>query len=295
MVAERKRGAVRSAVLMLAHFIDEAILNEYRKLKRELGPLYHVVLLFDSTVNGIPALPEDVEALFFDKTDIRNLGYPRKGRSPSTNDFEMFAIYFWRKYPHFHDYWVVEYDVRFSGSWSVLFTHFIGSRADLLGTTLHRYDVNPAWENWRTVTPPGTMPPRDKLLRGFFPLYRLSNRAMVALHEAYMQGWAGHWESVLPTVLALAGLDLEDIGGNGEFVRAGNIGRFYHNDRLSADLGPGSLVSRPIHVRAGRRPNTLWHPVRSTEAESWGIGHRARMASWLRRVVHSVKPQVWML
>lgn len=288
MVAERKGGVGRSAVLMLAHFVDAGILTEYRKLKRELGPLYQVVLLLNTPVNSIPELPDDVRVQFFNKDDIRNLGYPRKGRILSPSDVEMFAIYFWRKNPHFSDYWVVEYDVRFSGSWSVLFTHFIGSRADLLGTTLHRFDINPAWENWRTLSPPGAMPPRHKLLRGFFPIYRLSSRAMVALHEAYMQGWAGHCESLMPTVLGLAGLELEDIGGNGEFVRAGNVGRFYTNNRLSADLGPGSLICRPIHSRAGRRPNTLWHPVRSLDAESWVIGRRARAAAWLRRALDSV-------
>lgn len=290
MTLQRKSGSGHSVVLLLAHFIDPAILAEYRKLKRELGSRYDVVLLFDKTLYGTPDLPGDVQGFFFDKSDIRALGYPRKGRSHNSFDVELFAMHFWRSNPHYDFYWLVEYDVRFSGSWDKLFGHFAASGADLLGTTLHRYDINPNWENWRTlVTPEEDLPPYE-LLRGFFPFYRLSARAFAALDDAYRQGWAGHFECVVPTVLAAAGLELEDIGGNGEFVKAENIDRFYRNNRLSSDLAPGSFIFRPIHSRVGGSPNTLWHPVRQPEVESWITGRRARMAAWLRRILHGAKP-----
>ena len=103
---------------------------------------------------------------------------------------------------------------------------------------------------------------RHDQIRGFFPIYRLSQRALERLDADYRAGVGGHFECLVPTLLNDAGMTLEDIGGAGEFVRPRNKGRFYRNTPAAASLGPGTFVFRPVMDRPGREPDMLWHPVR---------------------------------
>ena len=55
---------------------------------------------------------------------------------------------------------------------------------------------------------------------------------------------------------------IEDLGGDGQFVRPGNVNRWYTSTLTSQNLAPGSFVARPIRFRPGWKPNKLWHPVK---------------------------------
>jgi hypothetical protein len=80
---------------------------------------------------------------------------------------------------------------------------------------------------------------------------------------------------------------LEDIGGNGEFVRPENVNRFYTNTPLDEDHAPGSMVFRPARSWTGARRNMLWHPVKPLPHK---LREDARHA-WVR-----LKPYLrWML
>jgi hypothetical protein len=205
---------------------------------------------------------------------------------------------FWRQFPEYEHYWVIEHDVRYTGAWHELFDAFADSRADLLGTTLVRYADCPQWQWWRTLALADGDVPRERALRGFFPVYRISARALAGLHEAYVAGCRGHMETLMPTVISLQGLVLEDIGGSGPFVRSGNQERFYTNDPTSESLAPGSFVYRPILEAPGVVPGKLWHPVKTPEppllrwvnhALRWGyIAGRQALLSIHRRLQSNV-------
>lgn len=53
---------------------------------------------------------------------------------------------FYRKFPQYAYYWIIEYHVDFSGRWSDFFGSFDHNEADLLCTNLHRHPVNPDWD-----------------------------------------------------------------------------------------------------------------------------------------------------
>ena len=64
------------------------------------------------------------------------------------------------------------------------------------------------------------------------------------------------------TLLFAAGMNLEEIGGDGPFVRPGNTERFY-----TRHSGPtGTLRWRPVWTEPLTRPNTLYHPVKAPPA-----------------------------
>jgi len=108
----------------------------------------------------------------------------------------------------------MEYDVRFTGGWPDFFLHFAANRSDLLATTLFDYNFRPGWDNWGTLKSPRPIPDQERV-RALFPLYRLSNAALRALHEAYSDGWSGHYEVTIPTILKTVASHSRIVGGSG--------------------------------------------------------------------------------
>ena len=263
---------IRSAILILNHVHDRHLVDLYHTLERECGAEHDVFLLSDRTRAGVSfaRMPAGVKEFRFALSDLVALGYPGKQdivlpgtnlRSLKLGNAELPVLLFRARHDRYEHYWIVEYDVRFSGEWRRFFSAFDGSAADLLGTSLIRYADFPAWSHWRSLLIPGSTDD-DERLRGFFPVYRISDAALACLHEHYQKHCAGHMETLMPTLLHRSGLRLEDIGGDGEFVAPGNANRFYTNRRLTNELSPGSFVYRPSRTAPGHEPDMLWHPVK---------------------------------
>ena len=82
------------------------------------------------------------------------------------------------------------------------------------------------------------------------------------MHEAYCEGWSGHYEVTIPTILKTRGFTLEDIGGSGRYVAQGNHDRFYRNSPDRAGLAPGTFTVAANAISADYPPNLLWHPIK---------------------------------
>jgi hypothetical protein len=278
------------AVLLMTHFLDSRICGHYRRLAAEAGAGRDVFILYNRDDDPDPShpIPEDVRVFAFSAADIRSLGFPHKGRWLSARDVELFALLFALRHPNYRHVWAVEYDVAFTGRWHTLFDAFAASPADLLATTIHRYPVNPGWDNWASVRTPDGRPPVTALVRAFLPCCRFSRRAVETLVAAYDAGWEGHYEATVPTILLGAGLILEDIGGDGEFVAPGNLDRFYRNTPGCNSLSPGTFVFRPVRVTPGTEPGRLWHPVKPLTAQrGWATGRRAAFVRWVTALVRA--------
>jgi hypothetical protein len=288
-------SAEREAVLVLTHFLDDRIVAMARRLRAEAGR--DVFVLFNKSDDNNPGFvpPPDVAVFSFVEDDLTALGYPGKGLHIRDVDIELFSFPFHRSHPQYDRLWVVEYDVDFTGRWATVFDAFADSPADLLATSVHRFDGNPGWDNWKSVRTPSGRPNADGLVRAFLPFMRLSRAAYAVLDGAYRAGWSGHYECTVPTILAEAGLVIEDIGGDGAFVAPGNRNRFYTSTPGCNDLSPGSFVFRPIRTQAGERPDTLWHPVKppaTAYVRGWRTG---RVAMLTRRAMTVSRRQAAMV
>ncbi len=73
---------------------------------------------------------------------------------------------------------------------------------------------------------------------------------------------------MVPTVLAYRGLQIEDIGGDGEFVPPGRENRYYRNNWLDKSLTPGTFVFRPPMPEPGAEPDYVVAP-----SEGYGPSH----------------------
>lgn len=285
----------KTAILVLSHVIDKHISASFENIKEECFGQYDVTFLCDNSTGAFDSCKNDDEYFLFTMGDLKALDYPGKSAVtymeesrkvnpyhknfnfvPGSTDLPILLHY--RNNPGYEYYWVIEYDVRYSGSWRQFFSCFAKNDADLLGTTLTRHRDVPNWYHWPSLDLLDLPVGKDAYLRGFFPVYRLSNRALAQLDRDYRRGIKGHYECLVPTVLHHAGMTIEDIGGDGEFVRPENRNRFYRNTPTAKTLSPGSFVFRPVMTRAGNERNKLWHPVKRLPA--WRVAAR-----WMMRLI----------
>jgi hypothetical protein len=258
-----------SVVLYMTHFLSPQVIFGYSLLCKELSDNYDVVMICDNTKDtfDVNKLPEYTRYFLFNEKHIENFNYPKKNYLhpgkiyPLDTDY-VFLDYFCNN-PDYQYYWIMEYDVMFSGNWSDFFSHFESSTSDMLATNVHKFSVFPEWPLWKTLKVPDDMNlEQSQLIRAFFPLCRLSRQALEKVDRAYKQGWAGSYEVTFGTLLNSAGLTIEDFGGAGEFVKPENENRFYTSTMTCKDLSPGTFVYRPIMRKPGLIKNKLWHPVK---------------------------------
>jgi hypothetical protein len=285
----------KTAIVLQTHFVDRSTIRSFKKLRSEMPPDCEAfILLHVREGTPRPQRLEDFPHHFVTTPEIRTPDYPNKsaiGREWHIwkgGNTDLSALHFYRDKPNFDTYWFIEYDVCFSGKWSALFAAFKDSSADLLTTSLRRANNDPNWMHWWTLQPPDPMlslDSNDKVC-GFMPIFRVSRQAMGTIDRAYREGWTGHCEATWPTIINLAGLNLEDIGGEGEFVAPGNQNRFYTNTLSSPVLSPGSLVMRPARCWLGSQRNKLWHPIKPL---MFKLREDARSATpiWFKRIVRS--------
>ncbi len=275
----------KTAILFLAHQDDPDVLDEFRNLRASCAGAYDVFLVFHQADGRDPSFPIDIQKNLFcvtgEKIEKLELLY-LSADSEAMVAYEGGKIYggnagllqlcFFSNNNSYEYYWCVEYDVRFTGEWRDFFDAFGESEADLVTTSVVRYDDDPDWIWWPLrITPDGPLDDHE-LIRSFNPVYRLSKRASELLIRKYHEGWCAHYELMIPTLIHRCGFVVEDIGGRGEFVPPGCANRFYVNTPSDPHMFPGTFRYRPIMSAPGARRNTLWHPVKPAQA--------ARLGSW---------------
>jgi hypothetical protein len=259
------------AVLYRTHIFSSAVRREIVRLRAEVADCDHFVVAY---LKGNAALPEgfDESDRMYRRADLVELPYPNKtifvdwARPVGDNDLPVLAFY--REQPGYELYWIIEYDVRYTGRWDALFNELRSSRADYLGTTIQDHEENPRWHWWPSLVTAsaGTL----QRVRCFSPFCRLSNRALSAIDQWYRDGGAGHYEMTWPSVCKTKGLSIEDIGSSGRYTPERWRGQHYSNTPLRPTLSPGTFVFRPAFrddavareglSRVGRP--MLWHPIK---------------------------------
>jgi hypothetical protein len=263
----------RTVVLFTTHVLNPLVEAHYRKLRIELPAGWDLLLFYDegrlsrrsvTRVAGNAVLPHDNESWKRFKRPGRF--FPEK--IPGNEDGLLFSAM--DRLPDYAWYWYIEYDMAFSGNWRTFFDAWQASDSDILAVNMIRRTATPDWPLWKSMEPPEDEgPDTGACIRAHHAISRLSRRTLEVLRPIYQLGWAGHSEALLTTLAARNGLKVEDIGGDGEFVRPVNINRFYRSTPTSNTLGPGTLVFRPAMEAPGDEPNMLWHPVKKASRFDW--------------------------
>lgn len=163
---------------------------------------------------------------------------------------------------HAYDfYWIVEYDVDFSGHWSRFFNAFVDEGADLIGTQIipRQNCEHSMW--WRHFNPPPEVT-GEHHIKAFLPVVRLSSRLVARLRDIYDHTpCIGHQEVMLPSLCSYFGLALADIGRRKRWFGRGE--KWTGEGRTFTADWTGMPISY-FHEdpSAFAQPNVLWHPVK---------------------------------
>lgn len=283
-------GRPRDCVVFLTHFWSPRLAAHYGRLQREAGAGLDVVLACHAGEGAVPAgMEPDVVvgdaaiAAAFPLRQAQMGGGPPGGTGHV--DVIWLTAFLDPLLARYDRLWVMEYDVDFSGDWSSFFGAMAGVEADLLATWLRPRSEDPDWPHWRSHRQPPDGPPDP--LAGFMPLARLSRPLLKDLWATLQTPeWAGHFESVLPTVALAHGFRIEEIGGGGRWTPPPRRGQFYASGpsaRAAADRtfefrppkGYRFYVERP---RAFRRSGRLFHPIKVN------AGFRSRLRDYRLRL-----------
>lgn len=256
-----------TCIVWQTHRLDDGALEEYARLENECRGFFDTAVLYDNSKSDFvqPASYPDTRFALFDINELKQ-NYRLSQLSDSlgvTPGNTIFPLLDFAQSHSYAYYWLIEYDVRYTGNWREFFFYFSQSKSDLLGTTLYRHAFRPSWCWWSSLkTPRLSLVRRKNWIRGLFPVMRVSDRALQIFKRGNRQGWRGHYEVCLPTLLYHRGLLIEDIGGDGEFVMGENVNRFYTNSPQVDGLGPGTFVCPPTQPITERLPNKLYHAVK---------------------------------
>jgi Protein of unknown function (DUF3405) len=250
----------RTCVLLLTRSLDPVVLDVFDHLGAELGPQFDCWMLLDWPYDGTPPVGNRKHFKFSQRT-LQSLQYKPIVATVIPGGAHMPLFLFARESSPYEFYWLVEYDVRFTGDWRQLVTAY-GESSDLVTCHLRFRNQQPDWGWWKTVSHPTRSRPNTEV-RSFNPIYRLSRDAVECLDAEYRAGWSGHNEATIPTLLHANGLKLEEIGGRGPFVADSNRDRFYTPtvERKDGWL-TGSMRFRPGWISADLKPGLLYHPVK---------------------------------
>lgn len=254
----------KECLLFLCHHTKPNAMTALKTLEQDCTQL-DVIPLFDTT-HGHLELEQIKNARAITCSEVtKALPYRVKHRHhPGTfwpKNIDLPLMWYFNIDSSYDYYWVIEYDVRFTGHWQVFFKHFADNDSDLLATTMFDYAFRPKWSHWKALRGPKHIPIEQRT-RATLSFYRLSRTALAALHDAYTQGWGGHYEVSIPTFLKHQGFSLEDMGGNGSYVKPDNINRFYTNSPGNPGLAPGTFVLKQNQREKQIYPNMLYNPYK---------------------------------
>jgi Protein of unknown function (DUF3405) len=255
-----------TCLLWLTHVWTPEVRAEFEALACLQGPdMPAVWLLLDARTPGAADLARRYPRCHvFEEEALFRLPYPRLDRGGVWMHCHFPLLEFFLAHPDYEHYWLVEYDVRYAGSWRSLLAAFAAREHDLITSHLRSFADEPGWDWWHTFRHPTRSVPRDQWWRSFNVCYRISRRALAFLHEALADGWRGHPEVLLPTLLLHGGFCLLDLGGDGPFVLPGCRNRVYTSrSTRNGLLSPFATVAfRPSRARVGWRRNKIYHPVK---------------------------------
>ena len=255
--------AKRVAILFFSHVFDRTSLGHLRKLRTESADYGTFFIHADARGQNPVDLNEQV--VRFDFETIRKQYPGALGDTLIPGNCHLVLLDFFRRHPQFDYYWVIEYDVAFTGHWGDVFSAFADNEADFVASHLRSYDEEPDWAWWSTLQAPEGRTVPVQRIRAFCPIQRVSRRALQELQLMVQEGWTGHFECLVPTLLRFRDYSLVDLGGDGSFVPSGFKNRFYTSiSWRDGRLKFGSMRFRPPFASSSlSRSGTLYHPVKS--------------------------------
>ncbi|MEJ6022738.1 DUF3405 domain-containing protein [Ramlibacter sp. PS4R-6] len=210
-----------TCIVFLTHIWDEVLARRFERLRRESAAHADCFLVLQEddpeVVARWKAQLESIgaaDALFtFNALELpRQLGFRYFGSERIMGNAHFPLLSFLRSHPGYAYFWQVEGDVEYRGRWGEFFEAYRETDAVLLAAHFHRFQDWPDWFWWPSLTPPADVQlPRENMYKAFMAVVRFSRAALESVERAHRQGWLGHFEAIVPTILLMEGRRLEDL------------------------------------------------------------------------------------
>lgn len=252
-------------VLYSSHIVNNLTIKHFYEIKKALSLDSKLIWCLNIRKDNDIIMPKDIEVFEFAKEDFYELPYTVFSDEIWFNT-NLIMMLFYLKHPQYDYYWFIEYDVVFTGKWSVLFQHFKESTSDLISSHVECYSAsNKDWQWWNVIVFSKETIPLGNRIKSFNPIYRLSKQSLSFLHTYLSDGNSGYYEVLMPTALYNNGYKLEDFGGTGSFVKAGNRNKFYVQGTYT---NFGTMRYFPNYsleeIKALGTSNKLFHPIKES-------------------------------
>jgi hypothetical protein len=257
----------RSALLWMTHVWNQKLESEFEKiLHMDYPGSPDVWLILDAKTPGARDIARQYKRchLFTLKEMFQRLPYPRLSEVTLYSQSHFPILDFYLSHREYDRYWVIEFDVRYTGEWESFLKSFEPFDHDLVTSHIRHISEEPDWCWWNSFVHPTKTIDRARYLRSVNVIYRMSNRALCLIHNAQQDGWRGHPEVLFPTLLENSGYSLLDVGGDSKFTLPGFKNRYY-TSISTRDGVPGPYCTyrwKPSRTRAGFRRNKIYHPVK---------------------------------
>lgn len=260
----------KQVVLLMAHCINDFILNQFNKLKNDLERVRYDVFLIVNTNEPVYYEYELLRAnglsdyiIYFNGKDLLSMGYhPYSSKMiPGSCHFPLFKFY--HRFPSYSFYWLIEYDVYFTSNWSCLIDFYFNKPYSFISSHIEKFTlgVNDNWYWWKSFKNSGF--DLQHCYKSFNPIYRISNLALEKLDLYLRLQFTAHSELLIATFLINNGFSVADFGGVGRFFPKEQSIKFYID---SPGVNKGSMRYRPIfstfELSKLYRDSCLFHPIK---------------------------------
>lgn len=247
------KDAKKQAFLIVTQQVSKHALKLYDKIRKATAGEGDVFLLYHIKQNTNPILPAGVNVETFTNDVLKDLGYSsiRTKLVPGSNHFPV--LQFFLNHPAYAHYWCIEDDVAFNGKWDDFFKNIPAELDyDFISSHIRQYTDMPDWFWWDSYREPGKDFNPGILLNSFNPIYRISNRALEFIDNRLKNGYRGHHEVLLPTLLKQEGYKIADLSSE-----TNNITPTLSFCTL------GTMRWKPVFFFVGSNKNKLYHPVKA--------------------------------
>ncbi len=266
--------ARRDCVVFVTHIWTPEIAEHFDRLKREAGPVVDVFLAYQQ--GDAPATPvgmaPDLAVRMADSAahfPLRYEEYLQHAKPWGYVDLAWITAFLDHSLASYDRFWLVEYDVDFSGNWATFFTAAAGYEGDLLTARLRPLSADPTFY-YAPIHQQPPSAPSDPLI-AFMPISRLSRRLIEHYCRTLLApGWHGHFETVLPSMARADGYSIAEIGGYDALTPPERRGLHYDGTYRDLHTRNTTHAYRPpqafsYFVRSPgrfRQPNRIYHPVK---------------------------------
>ena len=208
---------MKTLIFVRTHFIDDTILSEFKKLQNSLNQNEYAILFINNEHNVIKGEFREkninleindnfiINTLLYDKQSHDKLGLPYYTTIDSLNnkldsqyytttdslidnimwaccDYPFYAVH--KEFPDYDFYWSLDYDVYCNGNSYRVFFDKYQTDADLIIHDYREIVDEPEWE-WQYYS--DWIYENSKKYGGFFPVVRLSNKAVKFLYKKRLE------------------------------------------------------------------------------------------------------------